>query len=79
MMMPTSHVSRAWFEEGLRYLLAFAFGMGSATIIYNVPELKASKEFVGHAIHGDYPGLSIVQGPQCTPLDPELAKLHGVQ
>ena len=74
-MMSAAH-SKAWFEDGLKILIAFAFGMGTATVLYDVPNLQASKEFVDHAIHGDYPGVSIVNGPNCTPLDPGLAKPH---
>jgi hypothetical protein len=56
------------FEDGLRYVLAFGIGLGVATVVYDVPDLKANTEFLKKVTHGDYPGVALTAGPDCKPL-----------
>lgn len=59
---------RHYFEGGLKLLVAFGFGMGAASVMYDVPDLKAHAEFLHKVVHGDYPGIALTAGDSCTPL-----------
>jgi hypothetical protein len=66
---PELEVSNAqfWFERLVRWAAFFAAGFGLATVLYNVPDLKAHDEYLQKLLRGAYPGIEVTT-TDCKPI-----------